>query len=59
MQPLQQLAWTLPENLVLSDLQVSLANTFDLKSGPVMNNSGKAAFGVVRLRGRLFVFTLC
>ncbi|HHD64457.1 MAG TPA: CHAD domain-containing protein [Desulfobulbaceae bacterium] len=38
MQPLQQLAWTLPENLVLSDLQVSLANTFDLKSGPVKKN---------------------
>jgi CHAD domain-containing protein len=38
MQSLQKLAWTLPENLVLSDLQVALANTFDLKAGPVKTN---------------------
>lgn len=35
MQPLQQLAWTLPEHFVLSDLHAALEETFELKPGPV------------------------
>ena len=33
MQPLRQLAWTLPEHFMLSDLHAGLGDTFDLKPG--------------------------
>jgi len=41
MQPLQQLAWTLPKNSTLSNLQIELANRFDLKAGPVKKHIRK------------------
>jgi len=48
MQPLQQIAWHLPENLDFQDLQLSLADKFDYKRETEIKRS---AAGMIPLTG--------